>query len=308
MNKKFGAFFTNYGMTINGKYAYGNINGYEVNAYLKTLDTVAPLNIHFSCKLDHDTKNKIEAYLRDAKIKFFSFSFTTFGLAIGLNDITMAALIKRLPAIIDQITNCLKTNNVPGSEYCPVCGELLDPLTSQKCNVDNYFITLDNQCVANINAVIVEENQSFEQAPNNYFKGFLGALIGGLCGLIIAILLYSIGFISSFSAFIATIVGFFLYQKFGGKPNKLMIVIVTITTVVCMALSIFAIYIYAASTAAKSVGVDLNAFEAFGICMGEGEFAGLFIADLSLTLLFTAIGIIYQIIIKARALKRKKSI
>lgn len=156
MTKKFDAFFLSYGMTINGKNAYGNIKGFEVNAFLKTLDTVAPLNLHFSCKLTDSVKFKIETYLRDAKIKFLTYKFTMFGLSIGLNDITMGALIKRLPNIIDLVCNCLIENEVLGAEYCPVCGEPLDPNTAKKCNVDNFNITLDDTCVNNINAVIAE--------------------------------------------------------------------------------------------------------------------------------------------------------
>lgn len=88
----------------------------------------------------------------------------------------------------------------------------------------------------------------------------------------------------------------------------MMIVIVTITTVICMVLAILAVYLYAAKQAANEVGVSMSAFDAFSICMKDGEFSRLFIADLSLTLLFTGIGIIYQIIVMAKAVKRKKSI
>lgn len=308
MNRKFYEFFTNYNMKIEGNHGYGVINGFETNVYLKMLDNVAPLSILFSCYITDENKRNLEMAIRNAKIKYLHFQFNPYGLCIGLNDITVGALLKRLPNLLNQFTSLLQDNQAKGFEYCPVCGEVLDKLSAKKCNIDQYIITMDPNCVENINAVLHDENEDFRNAPNNYVKGFLGAVIGGFVGAIIAIILYIAGYISSLSALVSIILGTFLYKKMNGKQNKTMIFIVTLTTIAFMVLSVCSIYIYAASVAAIEANLDMSALEAFQICMKDAEFSRLFLSDLGLTLLFTAIGVVYQIVALAKGIKRTTSI
>ena len=42
MNKKIQAYFEGKNFTISGNTAYGNLNGYEANVFVQTLDNVAP--------------------------------------------------------------------------------------------------------------------------------------------------------------------------------------------------------------------------------------------------------------------------
>ncbi len=308
MNKKFSELLANYQMTITGNNAYGIINGFETNVSVNPIDNVTPFTLHFSFYITDEGRQNVDRELRNAKIKFLKYKFTMYGLIIGMNDMTSGALIKRLPEVIDQVCSILNQNDARGSEYCPVCGEPLDMATAEKRKIDGLMITLDQECIANINAVIKEENKDFANAPNNYLKGFLGALVGGLAGAGVAIILYLIGFISSLSAFAAVILGAYLYQKFNGKPNKGMIVIVTLTTVVFMILSVFVVYIIEAGQVMRDLNIPISGAEAFFECMKDSEFVGYFIGDLALTLLFTAIGIVYQIVAMFKQVKRKNSI
>lgn len=308
MNKKFVEFCTNYGMTIQGNIAYGTMNGYETNAKLIMLDNVAPLRIHISFYATDAQKQAIGAAIRNLALKFFRMEFTPYGLILGFNDITLRALLKRLPGVLDSIFAILSENGAKTSEACPVCGNQLDKETAKKCNVDGLTITIDSDCVNTINTVISAENKDFDEAPNNYLKGFCGALIGGLVGVAISVLLYLVGLVSSISAFVSIVLGAFLYQKFHGKPNKGMIVIVTLTTFVLLAATVPAIYIIAAGIAANEIGVSISAIEAFKICMQDDEFARMFYSDLALIVLFTVIGSVFQIITLIKKIKRKKNI
>ncbi|MDE7464633.1 MAG: hypothetical protein K2M48_06345, partial [Clostridiales bacterium] len=159
-----------------------------------------------------------------------------------------------------------------------------------------------------INAVIAAENKDFAEAPNNYLKGFLGALIGGLAGVGVAVLLYVAGFVSSISAVVSIVVGTLLYRKFHGKPNKMMIVIVALTTIVLMAATVPAIYIIASGVSASKAGSSMSAIEAFAYFMEDPQYAGWFYGDLALVLLFSVVGIVFQIFVLARQIKRQKMI
>ncbi len=307
MNKKLKSLLESYGMEINGNFAYGKIDEFETNVSVKILDNISPLRIHFSCFTNYEQKNNIQKALNDAKIKFLNARFTKFGLSVGLNDITFSRLIKRLPDVIKNVLNILRVNGAMNSQYCPVCGELLSD-ESKQCDIDGFKITIDMTCVAQINDLITSENEDFDQAPNNYLKGLVGAILGGLVGAAIAFILYLIGFISSISAFVAASLGSFLYKKMGGKPNKIMIVIVTITTFVLILLSVYAIYIYAASIGARENGLDISAIEAFNICMKDDEFSRLFITDMILSIFFSILGVAFHIGVMVRATRRQKNI
>lgn len=315
MNKKLTAFFAGYNMTVDGNSAYGNVKGYETSATIVKFDNVAPVRFHVSFYATDEQKRKIEADIRNMTIKFFKMQFSPYGLTLGFNDLTLGKLLKRLPTVLDGIYAVISESGAMNGEYCPVCGEPLDRSqadggapTFKKCKIDGFTVTIDNDCVSKINSVISEENADFDNAPNNYLRGFLGALIGGLVGAGISILLYVVGFVSSISAIVAIVLGSFLYQKFKGKPNKMMILIVSVTCLILLAATVPTIYIVASDIAAKDLGLSMSAMEAFRICMQDSEFSAMFYSDLALIILFSAIGTGIQIYIMAKQIKRKNNI
>lgn len=308
MNKKFTAFFMSYGMTVNGNYAYGTIRGYETNASIHSLDVVAPVRFHISFYATDEQKRTMQASIQNLRLKFFNMLFTPYGLSIGFNDMTTGRLLNRLPAVLDSIFGIIAANGAMTKEYCPVCGKPLDDANTKKCNIDGYTVQIDNGCVENINAVIGAENQDFLNAPNNYLQGFFGALLGGLAGVVLAIGFYAIGFVSAISSVVSVLLGAFLYEKFHGKPNKMMIVIVSLTTLALMAATVPTIYIVAAGIAARNEGLSYTAIEAFRLCMLQKEFKASLYTDLFLVLLFSVIGIGCEIAALARRIKRKKNI
>ena len=308
MNKKWTELFSSYGMEIEKNLAYGKIKDYEVNASVQVFDNASPLKIHISCYATDEQKRNIESGIRNLALKYFRMSFSEYGLLLGFNDLTVGRLINRLPEVLDKIFAVLSENGALNSEYCPVCGKPLDKETSKKCNIDGLGVTIDNDCVATINTVIKQENKDFDEAPNNYLKGFLGAFIGGLAGVAVAVLLYVADFVSAISAIVSVVAGTFLYKKFHGKQNKMMIVIVSLTTLVLMAATVPAIYIVAAGISASNAGLSISAIDAFRIVMMNAEYARWFYSDLALILLFSAIGIGLEIFVLARQIKRKKTI
>lgn len=195
-----------------------------------------------------------------------------------------------------------------GKGFCACCGKEIDEENSKKCNIDGFTITLSNECVNKENSSIQEANENFKNAPNNYLKGFIGALIGGIIGAGLSVLFYYLGFVSALSSIVSVLLGSFLYAKFGGKENKMMIVIVTITTLVCLIISHFATYIVVAGITAKENGLIMSSFEAFSIVMKDAEVSRAFYTDLVLIIVFALVGIGCEIYYLSKKIKRKKSI
>jgi len=308
MNKKFSSFFESYGMSIVGNVGYGMIQGYETNVALRMLDNVAPVLIQISFFASPEQKQAIEQIFKNAKIKFFRVMFTPLGMTIGLNDITVNRLIKRMPDLMKFIYQTIKDNGALDNRYCPICGKEMTPETSKKIYVDGFAMVLDQDCLAQINQAIETDNKNFEAAPNNYFKGFLGALAGGFVGAVVSVILYFVGFVSALSALVAIGLGVFFYKRFKGKPDKVMVVIVSLTTLVCMVGSVFGIYFSVGVAAAREANLAISGFEAFSLMMQDAEISASFISDLLMTLFFSVLGIGYEIFALAKSVKRQKPI
>lgn len=309
MNKKLSALFTErYGLTVDKNTAYGKIRDYEVNAAVSTMDTAYPVRLFISFYATDEQKRSMDAAIGNLALKSFKSAFSRYGLTLGFNGFTMGQLLKRLPDALDKIFDIVAENGAMTSAYCPVCGKPLEEGTSKKCNIEGATVTIDNECVETINKEISAENKDFDDAPNNYLKGFIGALIGGLAGAAISVLLNFLGIVSAISAVVAVILGAFLYQKFHGKPNKMMILIVSVTTLVLMLATIPIIYITSAAIAANEVNANLTAIEAFMFCMEDAEFAAMFYTDLALVFIFTALGIGFEVYTLSKKIKRKNNI
>lgn len=303
MNNKFENVLSPYGLTINGDYAYGNLMGYETNILAKTLNA-PPFFMHISFYATDEQKAEIDNALKQVANKYLKYQFTYYGLSVNITDFTISKLVGKLPEYLKQITNILKNNEAVGFGHCPVCGDELTAENTKVINIDGFSVAVDQKCFGNINTVIEKSNEEFKNAPNNYLKGFLGALVGGVAGFAVAFILYLCGVISAISAFVAVVLGAFLYKKFGGKENKMMILIVSVTSLAFMILAVFSVYLYAAGAAAKEAGLVMNAFEAFKTCMGVKEFSSAFTQDLIMTIVFSILSIVYEVVLLLRKVKR----
>lgn len=303
MNNKFENVLSPYNLTINGDYAYGNLMGYETNILAKTLNA-PPFVMHISFYVTDEQKAEIDNALKQVANKYLKYQFTYYGLSVNITDFTISKLVEKLPEYLKQITNILKNNEAVGFGHCPVCGDELTAENTKVINIDGFNVAVDQKCFGNINTVIEKSNEEFKNAPNNYLKGFLGALVGGVAGFAVAFILYLCGVISAISAFVAVVLGAFLYKKFGGKENKMMILIVSVTSLAFMILAVFSVYLYAAGAAAKEAGLVMNAFEAFKTCMGFEEFSGAFTQDLIMTIVFSILSIVYEVVMLLRKVKR----
>ena len=304
MNGKIKKELERLGLSGSGNNYYGALYGYETNVSLN----IYGLFVNVSMYKTLEQQNAIQHDLLLLKTKFINWQWNNYGIFLTITDWTQNTMMKKLETLLQSIYGVFEKNGALGVGYCPVCGKELDFENTKKCMIDGNTISIDNDCVDKINVTITTENAEFDAAPNNYLRGFLGALIGGVTGAVIAIILYLVGFVSAISAFVAFFVGILLYKKFGGKPNKMMLVIVTVTTFVCMILSVLSIYIVASGIAAKQNGLDISAIDAFKIVMEDEEGSRMFWADMALTIFFTILGCVFEIVSQARKIKRQKNI
>lgn len=307
MNKKIEQYFSQKGFNLNKNYGYGQINGYEVNLLYNSMNNVAPVSFIVSFFALENDKMRIIEELNNANIKFLQYQSNELGMIFGINDFTVGALIKKLDSILDTIFTILKNNNALPQQYCPICGkELLEDFKLYRVNDCNY--TLHNECANEIKDSFEEENQEYVQMPNNYLKGFFGALIGAGVGAISFIIIFFLGFISSISSFISVFLGSFLYKKFGGKPNYIMVIMTSVLTIVILLLTVYLLYGLAAVGYSYEEGLTLSMGEAFKHMMNNSDFASEFTTNIIMTLLFAIIGAGYEVYGLIKGLHKKQTI
>ena len=307
MNKKVISLLQQYGLTVTGNTAYGIMQGYETSLRSPSPMEQSAYYIHVNFYATDEKKQEIAAELGRTGIKLTA-TPSAYGLTICFPAAFAGTLVKNLPVLFDRLIALLKQNELPGADTCPYDGKPLIEAEKKRCSINGFYVTLNNDCVSSINRQIEEENRAFANAPNNYMQGICGALLGGIVGAACTIALYYIGFVSSLSAIIAVLLGAFLYRKFGGKPNVMMIVIVSVVSLILIGAAFFVSYLIAAGTAAAEAGLHMSALDALLICLDDSEFARAFYSDLIMLFVFTIVGIALVIASLIKQIKRPKNI
>ena len=307
MNKKVISLLQQYGLTVTGNTAYGIMQGYETSLRSPSPMEQSAYYIHVNFYATDQKKQEIAAELGRTGIKLTA-TPSAYGLTICFPAAFAGTLVKNLPVLFDRLIALLKQNELPGADTCPYDGKPLIEAEKKRCSINGFYVTLNNDCVSSINRQIEEENRAFANAPNNYMQGICGALLGGIVGAACTIALYYIGFVSSLSAIIAVLLGAFLYRKFGGKPNAMMIVIVSVVSLILIGAAFFVSYLIAPGAAAAEVGLHMSALDALLICLDDSEFASAFYSDLIMLFVFTIVGIALVIASLIKQIKRPKNI
>ena len=307
MNKKLAAALQQHGMTVTGNSAYGTVHGYEMSLRAPSPMEQSAYFLHVSFYASEEKKqeaaNEIARFGNKLRVEN-----SAYGLTITLPQpvFTLNPLIEAIGVLFEKLPALFKQKEIPGADVCPYDG---NPMTenSKRCVMNGFFVTLNNDCIGSINKAIEEENRLFANAPNNYLQGICGALVGGVVGAALVIALYFMEYVASISAIIAVMLGAFLYRKFGGKPNAVMIVIVSVISHIFILIGYYAAVII---DIISEFSLDFgSAVELLNLNLAENpEFSKLFYTNLALLLVFTALGIGVMIFSLVRQIKRPKNI
>lgn len=307
MNKKLAAALQQHGMTVTGNSAYGTVQGYEMSLRAPSPMEQSAYFLHVSFYASEEKKqeaaNEIARFGNKLRVEN-----SAYGLTITLPQpvFTLNPMIEAIGVLFEKLPALFKQKEIPGADVCPYDG---NPMTenSRRCVMNGFFVTLNNDCIGSINKAIEEENRLFANAPNNYLQGICGALVGGVVGAALVIALYFMEYVASISAIIAVMLGAFLYRKFGGKPNAVMIVIVSVISLIFILIGYYAAVII---EIISELSLDFgSAAEWLNLSLAEDpEFSKWFYTNLALLLVFTALGIGVMIFSLVRQIKRPKNI
>lgn len=283
MNKHIVNALKDYKFTFDKNNGYGFINDYEVNVF-NNLMAVGPVFI-FSTYLSQTKKNDFIIKMNDRKIPLVQTQAFDFGVMVTIGSMTAKSFEKKCNEVLPIILEILESIDAPKKDICPQSGEKLDELDSKTVILPGtkIKIRLSNKAVAVVNNNIDKSNEDYEIAPNNYLKGFAGIFIGALVGVVLTVIFALLGYITALAPLVSIFFGIFLYKKFGGKQNHVMIIMSFLTTLVILLSTLIIMYIIVADKGLAEAGLSYRGINAFFYCIQNiPEFKKLFYIDLAL--------------------------
>ena len=277
----------NYNFVYSGNNGYGRIDGYEVNVFNNPMDT-GPI-FAFSTFLPQSKKNDFITSVNSLKISLVQADAFEFGVMVKIGAMTGKQFQKKFPNVIEQILRILQELEAPKADVCPQSGEILD---AENCKLatmpnTNFKFYLSQNAIETVNSGIEKSNEDFQNAPNNYLKGFIGIAIGAIAGIVVAFVAGLLGYITSFAPLVSIFLGVFLYKKFGGKQNHMMIIMSLGTTLVAIVGYLLALYIIVASQAVAEINLSMSGFEALKFCLeNSDEFKQAFVSEITTNAIF----------------------
>lgn len=132
-----------------------------------------------SCFVEEAKRQELEAALRNLLTKWCEMRFTPYGFWVGFNGLTAGSIRKTVPETADRIFEILAALGIPGEGVCPLCGREMSAESSRIGKIEGVSVTMDAECIQQINTEVEKQNETFRQMPNNYEKVFSGRCSAG---------------------------------------------------------------------------------------------------------------------------------
>ncbi len=240
MNKVLNDFLNSHSFTNDPKTGfYGKLNGFQISGSVNQMTgSTCTVNVH----LNEDAAEKVAAWVEENKKKYGILNpvYTTNSVSCMINP--PFGPVKKYIAFMEDITAFLK--DVTATDCCPFCGETLEGSEDIRL-VGTYgrMFHAHEHCFDEYTEQVKSGEIKEAQAPNNTLRGLLGAILGALAGCIVWVLLYFIGYIAVIAAALASLGAAFMWGKFGGKNNKIKIVVIWAVTIVMIMLAMLTAYL-----------------------------------------------------------------
>ena len=265
---------------------YGVYRGYEL-----TLAVNQQFFVHLNFFADGNVKAQaVRVFHTASNQTMTNVGVSVYGLAATVSGMTTNSIMKKITEKLDATIAYLNVNEAKGIGYCPCCGEECDLLKTIRVN--DVYVSLDDKCYNEVAKVAAVEEQHYNAQPNNYLKGFLGALLGAGIGAAAWVALYYMGFLSALTAVLAVFLGNYFYVKFGGKANNVKNIIVAGVSLVVLVLACVGIYYVEVGSVIAANNLNMTPFE---LIFSDEELTGYFVYDMAMNVIFTIIGVVAQV-------------
>ncbi len=304
MNKKIAEFAAAHGLVYDKEGMRGVFNGYQVstNNFTRALSAACVVGFHVNLGAK---SGEALTYLTVTNKKALQISRVMTdgsGIYVVLVPFTLGGTLKKIDALLNAFTQYLASLGIDGSA-CPYCGQ---PMEGGGVLVsDGGAFHAHEKCFNEKLAAVTEAENVENSMPNNYLQGTAGAVLGALAGCAVFAILFAVGYLASVSSLVGAILASLLYTKFGGKNNKIKILIVAVVTLVLILLTFLICNVVSLHIALREEGIGGSAwYWLFYTVSADEEVARLFWRDFALTVFFALLGLAFSVVTMIREQKK----
>jgi hypothetical protein len=293
------------------KVNHGNVYGFRKECFVMLMEGQGKklLWIDFPQKLDKDDVAKVESWHR----KGYASELTIIEddcVQMEFKEVFLPFKVAKIGEIIDDLTD-YSASKYPDAHHKCHCDGCTNYDSLQVYEVDGIPTPLCPECAKSLKADAAEQNAAFDELANNYEQGALLAAVFSIPGILVSVLFYALGRLSSASG----IVYFFLAMKgytwAKGKLNKVGICIISLISLAFSALGTYVGFIF---SLVKEMGDAEELAEAtmgekieFAVAlMKDPEVHSAFTHDLVMTLFLCGLSIAYAMYTSWKSVGKSK--
>ena len=281
MNKIISAFLQEHSLTYDSKEKlfHGSMRGFQVSGSVQTFSNTNVLSFHVC--LPEERLGETNQFLAGISKTYGINQYRIAGDAIVC---VLMASAKKYVSCADAIANYLTGIEVKGG--CPFCGEELGEGARLVGSANGVYVAHE-KCFDEYVEKVKNEEVAAKAAPANLPKALGGMVLGVLAGCAVWVIFFALGFISWWAPVISGFLGAFLWDKFGGKNDKVKIICMWALSLILLTLTLFLSYYVDILNAANEVGVTMN--EALEILFADAEFKSGLLQDVIISYIFIVV-------------------
>lgn len=290
MNKFLSGFFAENGINFDNSSFYGEFKGYQVSGTSLSGNISVVVNVH----LDENEKLQVADWLSANKRVYAlnKYSVDDYGFYCDIYTFNSA---KKCAAYLEDAINFISSFKQPHG--CAFCGQ---ELTEDKrlVGIGSNKMYAHEKCFDEYCDRVRNNEIQAASAPNNYLKGALGVLAGCVAGAAIWVFMYCVlGVISWIGAIVAPLLSAVLWDKLGGKNDKIKIIIIWVSTIVFITLAMFISYLIDVNIALNELDMKgENPFVWFKTLLQDDEYRTAVLIDTIVSYAFVIAGNVWTTI------------
>ena len=267
----------------------GSYGGYRVHIRYRLLGNP-------SCLLTVVTrtagKNKeLEKYLERHKKELKLSAYGVVGIGLMVSPQLYSDVFRKIEEILDKIVGYLKKNGFPNEDLCPYCGKELGADRTEMLESGIPFAAHE-ACFERAFTAACQKEAAESARSDRRLRGMLGAVLAGVAAAAAFAIMFLWWGFGAIAALVGSMLGGWLYGKFGGKNTPFRIAFVFFSTLVLL-LATYAVCLYLQAPVADSVG-EVVAGIADRLRTDVG-FRVLFILNLVILVALDGVGTVYNI-------------
>lgn len=268
----------NFNLRRDGNTLWGDINSYGFILKINSADENLITKISFNAKVSNGSLIDYMDTLKFEEIISF-YEIKKWGIIIYVNYVGFSEDNSLGTHYLD-ITD--KLHELKLGSLCPNCMEVKTPAFVK---ISNNLSHMCHDCISGIE----EKKNSELKRPNNYLKGVIGALLGGIIGAAVWIIIGLVGFYTSIAGYLIALCSNFGYKLFGGKKTKTTAIILGLSIILSMAFAQYMGVMINIVQSYENVTI-LKAISLSPQILKDSEFVYSLIPGMGIGLLFAGLG------------------